>query len=399
MTILELPNENIIRSQELQRYSLLDTMPEEEYDSITKFIAEVCNTPICIIALLDHDRQFFKSTYGFDAPTPSLHHSFCNHTIKNVPEIFIVNDSRKDERFKENPLIYGENGIVFYAGVPLVSKNGIAIGTICVVDHKPGNLDAFQQKFLYRAATNIMKLFELRRTNLELKNANMELGYRNLEMERFAYTAAHDIKSPLNHIIQLNKLIETELSSEDHTHVRQLVSKVANSANKLRSLIDGILNHSKSDAHPDKAESFDFTALTESVFSLFATAEEYELVAPKEQILIETNKLALEQILINLVSNAIKHNDKSYVYVEVKIQISDTSYKIMVTDNGPGIPKTHYEHIFKIFEKLNEKDRFGNDTTGIGLATVNKLAASIGATITVDSILKCGTTFVVEIPR
>lgn len=399
MTILELPNESIIRSQELHRYSLLDTMPEEEYDSITKFIAEVCNTPICIIALLDHDRQFFKSAYGFDFPTPSLQHSFCNHTLKSAPEIFIVNDSRNDERFRDNPLIHGDNGVVFYAGVPLISKNGIAIGSICVVDRKSNNLDAFQQKFLYRAAANIMKLFELRRTNIELKNANMELGYRNLEMERFAYTAAHDIKSPLNHIIQLNKLIESELNEEEHTNVKHLVSKVANSANKLRSLIDGILNHSKSDVHSEKTDVFDFTVLTQSVFSLFATADEYELVGPQGQIPIKTNKLALEQILINLVSNAIKHNDKAYVFVEVNIELTDSSYKILVTDNGPGIPRRHYENIFKIFEKLSEKDRFGNDTTGIGLATVNKLATSIGATVMVDSILKCGTTFVVEIPK
>lgn len=399
MAILEIPNESIIRSKELHQYSLLDTMPEEEYDSITKYVAEICNTPICIISLIDIDRQFFKSSYGFDFDTPDLEYSFCNSTIKNKSELLIINDSSKDIRFKDNPLTKGQKGIVFYAGAPLVTSNGIAIGSLCVVDHQPKELTEIQKKTMLNVASWIIKLFELRKSNIELENANLDLKYKNIEMEKFAYTAAHDIKSPLNHIIQINEIIQEELSSGEFEHVKMLIDTVSNSANKLRSLIDGILNHTKSDSLGANTDLIDFSKLVSSVFSLFKGGDEYEFVGPENDYVIKTDKIALEQILINLVGNAIKHNDKEYVSVQVDVVKKENIFKILVTDNGPGISKSDFGKIFNIFEKLSDKDRFGNYTSGIGLATVKKLANAMGAQISVDSILKCGTTFILELPR
>ena len=397
MAVLDIQNDIISRQQESHKYSLLDTMPDEEYDSVTRFTAESCNTPLCLIALLDVDRISFRFMNTPNLAVSALENKLCEVTLQSQG-VFIVQDCTKDERFKNETSFNKSQPVVFFAGTPLTGPNGTPVGVLCVVDFKPSNLNDYQQRFLIGSANNIMKLFELRRSNLDLKRLNMEMGYRTLEMERFAYTAAHDIKSPLNHIIQLNKVIDEELSTEGHEHIKDLILKVSTSAQKLRSLIDGILNHSKSDNIESKVELVDFTSLVESVFSLFRASDEYDLVGPTETHSIKVNKVALERILINLVDNAIKHNDKDFISVEISIVKKAHSFQIFVTDNGPGIDKSHFKKIFKIFEKLNEKDRFGNDTSGIGLATVKKLANTIGATIQVDSIVKCGTTFILEVP-
>lgn len=178
MCTTEKMKKELARLEDLKAYQILDTLAEEEYDDITQIVAQICDTPISLITLLDEHRQWFKSRFGLHITETVKEHSFCAHAIQETYEIFIVSDARKDPRFQNTPLVTGEPYIVFYAGVPLVSPQGYSLGTLCAIDHKPRTLDKKQISALQALAKQVVKLFELRKSNVKLHQS--EERYRVL---------------------------------------------------------------------------------------------------------------------------------------------------------------------------------------------------------------------------
>jgi GAF domain-containing protein len=120
----------------LKGYGVLDSPNEEEFDAIVRETARALRTPIALISLVDENRQWFKAKVGLQASETPRSISFCTHAIRG-PDIFVVEDATKDERFSDNPLVIGDPSIRFYAGIPLKTDSGQRIGTLCVLDHKP----------------------------------------------------------------------------------------------------------------------------------------------------------------------------------------------------------------------------------------------------------------------
>jgi len=159
------------RIKALKQYEILDTLPEKEYDDITRLAAYICNTSIALVSFLDDTRQFFKSHYGLKIKETPIEHSFCFHAIKKPTDIFIIEDIRKDKRFKSNPLVTSKPNIVFYAGVPLTTQEGILLGTLCVLDTKPNKLNQEQIVSLQSLANQVMQLLILRKRNNEINES------------------------------------------------------------------------------------------------------------------------------------------------------------------------------------------------------------------------------------
>ncbi len=172
----EIPANEIARQEELRSYSILDTLPEKEYDEITSLASQICGTPISLISLLDDARQWFKSHHGLGASETPKELAFCAHAINDKFNPLIVTDSRKDERFHDNPLVTDDPNVIFYAGIPLITPNGFPIGTLCVIDNIPKQLDESQVNALVMLSNQLMKLLELRKkkTELEIRNKAME---------------------------------------------------------------------------------------------------------------------------------------------------------------------------------------------------------------------------------
>lgn len=156
----QLPSNETQRLAEVKKYDLLDTLPEEQYDNLTSLVASICDTPISLITLMDFDRNFLKSHFGVDLTESPRDISFCGHAILDEKDVFIIEDAREDIRFHDNPLIE-ENGVVFYAGAPLINELGYALGTVCVYDIKPRKLTDKQINLLKLMAKQVVSLFEL----------------------------------------------------------------------------------------------------------------------------------------------------------------------------------------------------------------------------------------------
>ena len=155
----------------LWQYDILDTVPEEVFDDLTELAAIICEAPIAMITLVDEKRQWFKSMVGVTVSETSRDISFCGHAIEHT-DLFIVPDALEDRRFSENPLVISEPKIRFYAGAPLVTPDGHALGTLCVIDKVPRQLRSEQKQALRVLARHVMTQLELRRHSHELARAN-----------------------------------------------------------------------------------------------------------------------------------------------------------------------------------------------------------------------------------
>jgi len=188
-----LPPSESARLEALLEYEVLDTPPERAIDDLTRLAAEICSTPIALVSLVDHTRQWFKARIGFDVCETSRDISFCTHAVAHPNEIFLIPDATADPRFADNPLVTSTPHIRFYAGAPLVSPQGHAIGTLCVIDQQPRNLSARQQETLLILARQIITHLELKRSLKEVWHANETACRREAQLseaQRISHTGS-----------------------------------------------------------------------------------------------------------------------------------------------------------------------------------------------------------------
>jgi hypothetical protein len=150
------------RLELLRQYDILDTAAEPAFDEITARAADICQTPISLLTFVDRDRAWFKSNAGLELREIPRDHSFCAHAICG-DELYVTRDMLADERFSRNPLVTQKPHLRFYAGVPLRSPEGLALGTLCVLDRKPRELTPEQTDELQELAKGVILLLEIRR--------------------------------------------------------------------------------------------------------------------------------------------------------------------------------------------------------------------------------------------
>jgi signal transduction histidine kinase len=401
---MKLNQENITEQQRinvLHKLQILDSEREKEYDDLVELASMICNTPVGLISLIDEKRQWFKSSIGIDLCDTELKFSFCNQAINHEGDIFEISDTRMDERFKDNPYTFGEKPVIFYAGVPLRYQEKFVLGTLCVIDHEPRLLSEMQRKALTNIAYQVVKLFEMHNNNNGLRETQKLLREKNSQLKNFAGVVSHDMKMPLASMILTIDMLKTKYASVLDESGMDYLRNLKGSAFKLSDYVTNILAHYESDAitEENSLESFEINELLEYIVEMLDIKEDCEINFPRKNQEVTCNRIALEQIFLNLIGNAIKYNDKKNIVIDLKVDEDEVFYHFTVRDNGMGIPKEEQHKIFDLFSTAAEKDRRGHKGNGIGLSTVRKLIHNLGGSIDVQSEVGKYTSFHFQVEK
>jgi len=395
-----IPINELKRLDSLKELDIIDSIPEEAYDSITKLASYICQTPIAVVNMIDSERNWFKSKIGTDLEGSTREDSFCGHTILEPETLLEIPDASKDERFKDNPFVISETKINYYAGVSLLDSNGYPMGTLCVYDSKEHHLDENQKIALKALGKQVEMLFESRRKNKILENLKVELDENNKILTEFASTVSHDLKMPLANMIITADMLKAKYGNKLDDQGLQYLNYLKQSGLTLSEYITGLLDHYSSNRNNSEVrEEFFLNDLLEDIIDLLQIAENCEINLPDNNLKIYGNSAALGQIFMNLISNSLKYNSKERIIIEIDGTENREFFNFSIGDNGIGIPLEKQDRIFDLFTTAAEKDRSGKKGHGIGLSTVKKLIESLGGSIKLTSDEHNGALFEFSIKR
>lgn len=171
-------NEN--RLNEVRTFDLVDTSRERELDELASIAAAICQTPVGLVTILNHQKQWFKANIGLPIDETPVDQAFCAHTLDKPKEVLVVEDAHDSHDFKDNPLVTGTPGIRFYAGAPMVTSNGHVLGTLCVMDFNPRTINNDQIEALKLLSRKAMDFIEARKT---IKNQELDLQRKNAQLD------------------------------------------------------------------------------------------------------------------------------------------------------------------------------------------------------------------------
>lgn len=335
---------NAQRLQTLRDFDILDSENEADFDEIVALASEICGVPISLISLVDEDRQWFKAKVGFDQPETSLEESICSHAILNG-DFFEISDLTADPRTADNPLVLASDPVRFYAGAPLIASNGLPIGTLCVLDHKPLRLTDFQRRALMTLSRQVMKQIELRTA---LRNQSI------LQAE-----ADHRVKNSLQ-----------SMSAIVRVYTRTITDPTALEAlGAIQRRLDAMAELHLELQRTDGRDVVTTREYLERVISLLQeTAPEHVTFRVNlADVTMRSDQAAnLAMIISEFVANSIKHAFPEGREGEICVSFETTEdgrFRLECSDNGigsnnPEVPTTR--------------------TSGIGISLVNAAISSLG---------------------
>ncbi|MEO1427873.1 MAG: ATP-binding protein [Cyanobacteria bacterium J06632_19] len=236
MNLPPLPENEDDRLEALIKYEVLDTQAEQRFDDLTAIAAHICNTPISLITLIDKNRQWFKSKLGVEVTETPRELAFCAYTILHPEKMMIVPNAEEDERFANNPFVISEPKIRFYAGAPLVTPDGFAIGTLCTIDNKPREIDLEQIQALEALSHQVISQLELRINLTKLK--------QNINHRKQVEQNLRDTNKQLTYTLAKLKQTQVQLiQSEKMSSLGEMVAGIAHEINNPVNFIYANLDH------------------------------------------------------------------------------------------------------------------------------------------------------------
>ena len=431
-----IPGNEKERLQALKRYDILDTSAEEAFDDLTQLAAYICNTPIALVSLVDQNRQWFKSKVGLNVPETSRDVSFCAHAIEQPNETLVVPDTLKDERFATNPLVTSAPDIRFYAGTPLVTPDGHALGTLCTIDNVPRELSPQQLEALKALGRQVISQLELRLKLLHLQESQAQL-IQNKKMSALGQLVAgiaHEINNPVNfihgnlthlsdylqelmsiinayqyHFPNPPKTLEEQLEASELAFLAEDIPKLINSVQlgteRIKNIVLALRIFSRLDQA--KIKAIDLHENLESTLLLLQhrlkdTSGKSGIQIVKnygELPKVECNSGQLNQVFMNIITNAVDALEGHAIEPkQVKIWTEATRrgwVAIHIADNGVGIPEDVRARIFDPFFTTKPVGQ----GTGIGLSiSYQIITEKHGGKLYCYSTPNEGSEFVIELP-
>lgn len=238
---------------------------------------------------------------------------------------------------------------------------------------------------------------ERKRTEYELKRHSKNLKKINKELDQFAYVVSHDLKAPLRAINNLSEWIEEDMGDDIDEDVKNNMTLLRGRVQRMQLLIDGILEYSRIGRIHVQADAVDTDKFILDLIANYSLSRSFKIIKKANLPTIRINKIRLEQVFTNLISNAVKYHDKETGTIEIGYEKNGTEHQFSVADDGPGIAPEFHGKIFTIFQTLQSRDDV--ESTGIGLSIVKKIVEEQGGRIWVESELGKGSKFIFSIPE
>jgi K+-sensing histidine kinase KdpD len=395
MISAELHPEELQRIDELLRYEVLDTEDEKMLDELTQLASAICGTSISLISLVDKDRQWFKSRVGLNAQETPRNIAFCSHAILQ-DDVFEVPDTLADERFVDNPLVTGAPDIRFYAGAPLVSTNGMPIGTLCVIDTVPHKLDEKQQLALNTLAKQVV-------SQLELRLRNRQLERMQADQEKIFAILSHDLRSPFNGILGLSKILHENADTLEPELIAEMADGILESSLTFYQLLDEILQWSRNQLGAVHAELKTIALKPLLIETLDLMTESFNLkkISIKHNINENTTVMAdvnlTKTIIRNLLANAIKYTPE-HGSIDIEAKSSDGQVKLVITDTGEGVPQNIQDQLFSdcVASQCGTQGESGH---GLGLSLCGDFARKQQGYLSLDKTYTGGAKLTLNFPK
>ncbi len=370
----------------LRSYGILDTPSEGAFDDVTRIAALICDAPIAVVNFIDSGRQWFKSEIGLGLREMPLGPSICAHAILQT-ELFVVPDTTLDDRFSSNPLVLGEPGLRFYAGAPLLTPDGLVLGTVCILDTKSRTLSEQQSHALKALARQVMAQLELRKA---LALAERAAGYR----KRLMAIVGHDLKTPLRACGYAIEKVRREVGPEQSQRLDTASNALAQIDREFNKLV-ALATFDDGDGLPKNSRFAVDTVLQPLIEPWLAIASRkgVDLRIVRSTAMIDSQPEMLATIIGNLISNAIKYTSNGKVLVGCRRRAGTLS--IEVHDTGVGIEPARAEAIFQAFQQFDS----ASEGLGLGLWIASRTAAMLGHEIVMHSRPGVGTRFSLEIEQ
>jgi signal transduction histidine kinase len=404
-----LPPHEDVRLRVLRAHGILDTAREDAYDEIVQLAAEICETPIALLSLVDQQRQWFKSVVGLDVLETPWSVAFCGYTILE-DQVMIVPDAQRDERFANNPLVTSSPNIRFYAGTPLHTTDGYRIGTLCVIDRIAKELTSMQQRALVALGKQVetqlalrLKLSEFRAREAELRRERDTLCRTQQQKDELVSLVIHDLKSPLASLLPNARFIVEEPSASED--VRLAASDIVDAAETMNRMVMNLLDISRSEdgRFTLKVVEVDLGALLEELHgAVLRRAQDSRIKVmvstARDAQTVQADEDLLRRVLENLLDNALKYSPPGgTIHLDTRRQ--DDAIELRVRDEGPGIPRSAREKVFQKYMQLDQdvlvQPRAGR---GLGLTFCQLAAEAHGGKIWIEDNEPRGTVFCLRLP-
>ena len=388
------------RLEAVLRTGLLDTPAEESFDRLTRLAAKLVGVPATFLSVVDEGRDFYKSCFGFEGPLAAARElegqTFCHFALVSAGPLLIP-DTLADPVFRDVPTVKSM-GVRAYAGIPLLTDEGQAIGSFCAIDFQPRDWSALDVEILTELAASALREIKLRSALTEAEKQTRIAQDATRSREEVLAVVAHDLRTPLNFIKMATQIIADDPGAEEN---RKIVERMDGAADLMNLLIADLLEVAKMEAGGVvvHAQAINVRTLLDDALSMLeplAGRSEVRLVTSAEAALpaVKADYERVLRVFSNLVVNAVKFSPRGSE-VRVTAERREETIRFSVTDSGKGISLEHQSHLFDRFWQADARDRRG---VGLGLAIAKAIVLAHGGTIGVTSTLGNGSTFYFELP-
>jgi len=375
----------------LRQYEILDTPPDFGLDGMTRLAAHVFGVPISLVTFVDSERIWFKSHFGLEEQEVPLEPGFCASAIL-TDDLYVVEDASVDVKSMANSLVTGKEGIRFYAGMPLKTKEGFNLGTFCIMDRKPRVFSEAEKEILVNISELVLNNLELRQeARIAVKHQHQILN-----------TTAHDLKNPLSIMPLLADMIMHH--KNDPKAIDDIANQIKDAGRRMAGVINDILENAREEAGRVnlRLQAVNLTSLVTGVVNsnaALAKNKEQQLnLSIEKDCMVYADPRKLTEIVDNLINNAIKYSPLGTA-IHVKVKVKEEFGVIEVRDEGPGLTKDDKKNLYRRFTSLSAQPTGGENSTGLGLSIVKNLVdAHRGFIHATSDGPGTGSTFTVELP-